>query len=84
MKLRTTAFVIAAAVSFAAPAGALPQDTATDPAMTGTTDTGGDREDDSGRWGLLGLLGLAGLLGMKRRDRDDDRRGTTGTGTGNR
>ncbi len=82
MKLRTTAFVIAAAVSFAAPAAALAQDTATDPAMT--TDTGGDREDDSGRWGLLGLLGLAGLLGMKRRDRDDDRRGTTGTGTGNR
>jgi len=84
MKLRTTAFVIAAAVSFAAPAGALAQDTTTDPAMTTTIDdTGDDRDDDSGKWGLVGLLGLAGLMGLKRRD-DDDRRSNTGSGTGNR
>ncbi len=33
--------------------------------------TAADRDDDTGKWGLLGLVGLAGLFGMKRADRTD-------------
>ena len=31
------------------------------------------KDDDSGKWGLLGLLGLGGLAGLARRDRDRGR-----------
>jgi MYXO-CTERM domain-containing protein len=50
--------------------------TTTDPYATQT------QEDDEFPWGLLGLLGLGGLLGLKRRDRDDDVRRTSSSGTG--
>jgi MYXO-CTERM domain-containing protein len=78
------AAVLAAALifPFAAPAAAQGT-TGTD---TGVVTETRDRDDDSGKWGLLGLLGLAGLLGLKRRERDDyrDTRSTTGTTTGSR
>lgn len=67
---------LAAALIFASAAPVAAQTTTPTEAVT-TTDTG-DRDDDSGKWGLLGLLGLAGLLGLKRRDthRQDNRSNT--------
>lgn len=37
-----------------------------------------DRDDDSGKWGMLGLLGLLGLMGLKRRDHDNHSHSTSG------
>jgi len=53
-------------------AGVLAQPTlATAQVDSPTTDMRADRDDDSGKWGLLGLLGLVGLAGLRRRDRND-------------
>jgi MYXO-CTERM domain-containing protein len=41
------------------------------------------KEDNSGKWGLLGLLGLAGLAGLARKKPDTrtvDHRGATSVG----
>jgi MYXO-CTERM domain-containing protein len=80
MSIRKPALAAFAAVAFTASGTAALAQNAADPAMTGVP-MEEDRDDDSGKWGLLGLLGLAGLLGMKRRDRDDDLRRDTRTGT---
>ena len=79
-KLNLAALAAAAALLGTA-TPAIAQDTATTDPMATTAPVEEDRDDDSGKWGLLGLLGLAGLLGLKRRDRDDDRRTTTGNTT---
>lgn len=44
--------------------------TTTTTSQTMNDDRGGDRDNDSGKWGLAGLLGLLGLLGLRRREPD--------------
>lgn len=78
MKTEIKCFAAAVALALATPAVA--QNTTAgmtaDPMATTTT----QERDDDFPWGLLGLLGLAGLLGLKKRDRDDNRGTTSGTG----
>ena len=44
---------------------------------TTSTDVDRDREDNSGKWGLLGLLGLLGFIRTKK----DERTGSYSTST---
>lgn len=82
MKLRTQRLAALAALALIATPAAAQNTTTGDAGAYPATE---QREDDGFPWGLLGLLGLAGLMGLKRKDRDDNYRGTgTGTGTTNR
>ena len=45
--------------------------TMADNRATTSNDMNMDRNDDTGKWGLLGLVGLIGLFGLKKRDRTD-------------